>query len=107
MRWGSSAAALLLAALPAKADLFQDASNADLPWNLTTDNNSTLNGGIKILNGYTGPIVDPSGVPFFTIRCAGLPGAHVQHLPADPGVYRRHWLIEARREAATSSRDAH
>lgn len=54
MRW--LVLSLLLLAFPAHADLFQNASNADLPWALATDNNPALNGGIGITSGYTGPI---------------------------------------------------
>ena len=49
----------LSASLPAHADLYQDASNAKLPWNLTTPNDPNMRGGIKITQGYNG-IIDNS-----------------------------------------------
>jgi len=54
MRW--LVLGLLLFAFPAAADMYQDASNAKLPWHLTTPNDPAMKGGIHITQGYNGVI---------------------------------------------------
>ena len=74
---------LLAAVLPAKADMYPDASNAKLPWTLTTTNDPQLNNGIHLITGYTGPLDNSVQTRWWGIQVqygAGDCGDHMYYL---------------------------